>query len=180
MERLLTTFFNPPIDQPSHRLGAIAGIEIRAVPGWWLTLLGMLAAGQVVGWIIGPGEGVERILAGLGYGLIFVGSQVVHAAGHMVSGKLIDAPMDALLVTMTRWVNVYDDTGKRIPRRVHLGRALGGPIANLLVGTVFLLFALTNGGSLLWAGAVVNLLAGLGALLPFPSVDGAVIWLKRT
>ncbi len=66
------------------------------------------------------------------------------------------------------------------PGYVHLGRALGGPLLNLIVAGLFYagLPLLPSGiGYDIAARLVsVNLFFGLGALLPLPSVDGEVIW----
>jgi Zn-dependent protease len=105
---------------------------------------------------------------------------VLHALGHIVSGKLVGSAMNALLITATRDVNLYDGDQSAIPGRVHLGRALGGPLGNLLIAGICLGFGplLASGlGADLAASLIsVNLFFGLGGLLPLPSVDGEVIW----
>jgi Zn-dependent protease len=104
----------------------------------------------------------------------------VHALGHIVGGKLVSSPMDELLLTATRGVNIYHGDQNALPGRVHLGRSLGGPAMNLLAGLGLL--ALTPGAgagpgeALLARVMAVNLFMGVGSFLPIPSVDGAVIW----
>lgn len=107
-------------------------------------------------------------------------ANLVHAAGHVVGGRLVGAPMDELLLTGTRIATIYRGEQAGLPPRVHLGRALGGPAANLALALL-----LTLPAALLPAGRgreivrlLLNqtLLAGLGALLPLPSVDGEVVW----
>ncbi len=57
-----------------------------------------------------------------------------------------------------------------------LGRALGGPLFSIAAGAIALGVWAGVEGTLLLFFALVNLLVGFGVLLPFPSVDGEVIW----
>ena len=105
---------------------------------------------------------------------------VVHAAGHILGGLLVRSPMDELLFTATRGINLYSGDQARYPGRVHLGRALGGPLLNLLWAA--LLFAglphIRAGflSELAASLAATSLFIGAGSFLPLPSVDGWVIW----
>ena len=105
---------------------------------------------------------------------------VVHAAGHILGGLAVRSPMDELLFTATRGINLYSGDQARFPGRVHLGRALGGPLLNLLWAA--LLFAglpLVRPGFLADLAASLastSLFIGAGSFLPLPSVDGWVIW----
>jgi len=105
---------------------------------------------------------------------------ILHAFGHILSGKLVHSAMDDLLITAMRDVNLYHGDQRLIPGHVHLVRALGGPIFNLLVaGLCFALATVIVPG--FWLALVTSLVAtnlffGFGGLLPLPSVDGAVIW----
>ena len=58
---------------------------------------------------------------------------VLHAFGHILSGKMVHSAMDELLITATRDVNLYHGDQSLIPGYVHLVRSLGGPILNLFV-----------------------------------------------
>jgi hypothetical protein len=105
---------------------------------------------------------------------------VVHVLGHIFGGKLVHSPMDQLLVTATRDVNVYHGDQNVFPGHVHMARAIGGPILNLLVAWLCLAggekIATGFGADLLGMLASVNLFFGWGGFLPLPSVDGIVIW----
>ena len=105
---------------------------------------------------------------------------VLHAFGHILSGKLVNSAMDELLITATRDVNLYHGDQSIIPGHVHLLRSLGGPVFNLIVAGVLSAFA---GGMAqgFWSGLVTSLIStnrffGFGGFLPLPSVDGEVIW----
>src|SRR3954451_13285835 len=58
---------------------------------------------------------------------------VLHAFGHILSGKLVHSPMDELLITAMRDVNLYHGDQRLVPGHIHLVRAIGGPIFNLFV-----------------------------------------------
>ena len=105
---------------------------------------------------------------------------ILHAFGHILSGKLVHSAMDELLITATRDVNLYHGDQSLVPSHVHLARSLGGPVFNLFIAGVCSLFAsLPSPGfwSDLLAGLIsTNRFFGFGGFLPLPSVDGEVIW----
>ena len=105
---------------------------------------------------------------------------MLHAFGHILSGKMVHSAMDELLITATRDVNLYHGDQSLIPGHVHLVRSLGGPIFNLFVaGLCSALATVVAPGfwSALLASLIsTNLFFGLGGFLPLPSVDGEVIW----
>ena len=105
---------------------------------------------------------------------------VLHAVGHILSGKMVNSAMDELLITATRDVNLYHGDQNIVPGHVHLIRSLGGPVFNLIIAGLLSAFAMgvTPG---FWSGLVASLIStnrffGFGGLLPLPSVDGEVIW----
>jgi hypothetical protein len=105
---------------------------------------------------------------------------ILHAFGHILSGKLVRSAMDELLITTTRDVNLYHGDQDSLPGTTHLARALGGPLFNLGVAGLLGL-AVPPPAAGFWADLYarllsVNLFFGLGGLLPIPSVDGEVIW----
>jgi Zn-dependent protease len=116
------------------------------------------------------------VLIGLWYGVLLSLANQIHSLGHIVASKLIGAPMDAILMTATRNVNLHLTDQSQHPKGVHVRRALGGPSFNLVIG--LLAFALTR----LWESdgltmfALFNVLIGLFTLIPIPSIDGWVIW----
>ena len=105
---------------------------------------------------------------------------VLHAFGHILSGKLVNSAMDELLITSTRDVNLYHGDQHIIPGYVHLVRSLGGPVFNLIVAGL-LSFFVAGVSSGFWSGLLASLIStnlffGFGGFLPLPSVDGEVIW----
>jgi Zn-dependent protease len=123
---------------------------------------------------------VDRVYQSLLFTIAVEITTVLHAFGHIVSGKMVNSAMDELLITTTRDVNLYHGDQSIIPGHVHLIRSLGGPVFNLIVAG--LLSAFTAGMAPgFWSGLVASLIStnrffGFGGFLPLPSVDGEVIW----
>jgi hypothetical protein len=122
----------------------------------------------------------ERIYQSLLFTIAVEMTTVLHAFGHILSGKMVHSAMDELLITTTRDVNLYHGDQSAIPGHVHLVRSLGGPVFNLLIAGLCLIFApLLSPG--FWSDLVASLIStnlffGVGGFIPLPSVDGEVIW----
>lgn len=107
-------------------------------------------------------------------------STVLHAFGHILSGKLVNSAMNELLIASTRDVNLYHGDQRLVPGRIHLIRSMGGPLFNIIVaGVLYLFISIIQQG--FWSAMIaslisVNLFFGVGGLLPIPTVDGEVIW----
>jgi len=162
---------------PRRRLFTLAGVQWLATPWAWASVPGFIAVGIVLAMIGGAGDsGEERLLLGAGYGILLLIANVLHSVGHIIGGKLVGHPMDANLVTATRQINIYRGHQGHLPRRVHLGRALGGPVMNLLVGIIALIVGQAVEGQLIDAFGIINLVSAVLAFAPIPTVDGEVIW----
>lgn len=162
---------------PKRRLFSLFGIEWFATPYAWLSVPGFLGAGILLAFIGGEPSGLtQKLTIGIGYGVLIYIANIVHSLGHIFIGKLINAPMDANLVTATRHINLYYGDQSGFSTWVHIARSLGGPGLNLLIGFMSLLIWRVSGGFWLSAFANLNVIIGLGALMPIPTVDGWVIW----
>ena len=181
MNRYLRYGFIEDLDTVRHiRLGKLWGVELSVTPVTWLSpvvffLLGLLLNG------FRPGTGLTEAVYKAGVFTIGVEiSTLVHALGHILGGKLVRSPMDELLLTATRGVNIYSGDQDALPGYIHLGRALGGPVLNLIVAalvTVMQTFVGTGfNADLLGAIVSTSLFMGVGGFAPLPSVDGQVIW----
>jgi Zn-dependent protease len=122
----------------------------------------------------------ERLYQSMLFTIAVEITTILHAFGHILSGKLVRSAMDELLITATRDVNLYHGDQSLLPGSVHLVRSLGGPIFNLLIAAGCIAFTpmITHG---FWSDLVAsfistNLFFGIGGFLPLPSVDGEVIW----
>jgi Zn-dependent protease len=122
----------------------------------------------------------ERLYQAMFFTIAVEITTVLHAFGHILSGKFVHSAMDELLITTTRDVNLYHGDQSLLPGHVHLVRSLGGPLFNLLVAGVCYAFAplVTQvfWSALLASLISTNLFFGIGSFLPIPSVDGEVIW----
>jgi len=75
----------------------------------------------------------DRLFQALLFTIAVEITTVLHAFGHILSGKMVHSAMDELLITATRDVNLYHGDQSLIPGHVHLVRSLGGPLFNILV-----------------------------------------------
>jgi hypothetical protein len=122
----------------------------------------------------------ERFYQSLLFTIAVEITTVLHAFGHILSGKMVHSAMDELLITTTRDVNLYHGDQSAIPGHVHLVRSLGGPVFNLLIaGFCVMIAPLLSPG--FWSDLVASLIStnlffGVGGFIPLPSVDGEVIW----
>lgn len=148
---------------------------------WWATRYAWLspfswASLATVMALVDQQAGGARLPAALEYWAILYAANVVHSLGHVVAGRLARAPVQGILLTSTRDVVVYVQPGAAAPARRRLGRALGGPLANLAVGcAAFLAGRSAQTGWLVTVG-VINLGVAIWTLMPVPSLDGWVIW----
>ena len=161
-------------------VGKLWGIQLSVTPITWLSPIVFFGLGAVLT-LLEPGINLTQTLYHAGVFVIGVEiSTLIHALGHILGGKLVRSPMDELLLTATRGVNIYHGDQDTLPSFVHLGRAMGGPVLNLLVYYVMLQLLPYSGtgfmSDVLAAIASTSLFMGVGGFLPLPSVDGQVIW----
>ena len=161
-------------------IGRFWGVGLLVTPLTWLSpfvFFGLHFLLNLLNLQLGLAERLQQSLA---FALVVQLATAAHAFGHILSGKLAGGAMDELLITATRDVNIYHGDQGRVPGRVHLARALGGPLFNLLLAAAcapLAPLAAPGFGQALAASMVsTNLFFGLGGLLPLPSIDGAVIW----
>jgi Zn-dependent protease len=122
----------------------------------------------------------DRLYQALLFTIAVEMTTVLHAFGHILSGKMVHSAMDELLITATRDINLYHGNQDLVPGPVHLARSLGGPVFNVFIAGLFLLLA-TSVAPGFWSDLLArlistNLFFGFGGFLPLPSVDGEVIW----
>jgi hypothetical protein len=161
-------------------IGQFWGVRLLVTPTTWLGPLVFLGLHILLNLLNTNLSLSERLYQALLFTIAVEITTVLHAFGHILSGKMVHSAMDELLITATRDVNLYHGDQSIIPGHTHLIRSLGGPIFNLLVAG--LCSALAVGiapgfGSALVASLIsTNRFFGFGGFLPLPSVDGEVIW----
>jgi hypothetical protein len=169
------------LDSVRHiQLGRLGGVRLSITPIAWLSPLVFFALRLLIG-LLAPGMSQsERLYDALLFTIAVQVANPLHALGHILSGKLVRGAMDELLITATRDVNLYAGDQRAIPSHVHLGRALGGPVFNLLMAGIFYavlpFIPIGVGHTVVERIASMNLFFGAGGFLPLPSIDGEVIW----
>jgi len=162
---------------PRRKLFTLFGVEWLATPYAWLSppffcLLGIAAA------LLDHTESslTMCMLMGVIYSLLLYACNTIYSLGHILGGTILGAPMNALLVTGTRDVTVYIGSRAEVPLRIRMGRAVSGPLLNLLAGFLAVLFGRMLHVSWLTVFGYFNLGVGIWTLCPIPTMDGWVIW----
>jgi hypothetical protein len=158
-------------------LGKFLGVEILITSWTWLGAFVYFALYFIIKLNLSLND---RLTQAFFFALAVEITTAIHALGHIISGKLVNSAMDELLITALRDVNRYHGDQSQIKGTTHLGRALGGPVINLIAAGICIFIASfipTGFWSSLNASMIsVNLFFGLGGFLPLKSVDGEVIW----
>jgi uncharacterized membrane protein YjgN (DUF898 family) len=161
-------------------IGRFWGVNVLVTPFTWLGPFVFFGLHLLLNLLNSPLSLTERLYQALIFTIAVEITTVLHAFGHILSGKLVHSAMDELLITSTRNVNFYHGDQTIIPGHIHLVRSLGGPIFNLIVAGVGIAVAPAISAGFwtdLFASLIfTNLFFGLGSFLPIPSVDGEVIW----
>src|SRR5215211_7832004 len=122
-------------------IGRFWGVGLLVTPLTWLgpfvffgihLLLNMLNSGLSL---------TDRLYQALLFTIAVEITTVLHAFGHILSGKLVHSAMDELLITALRDVNLYHGDQSRIPGYIHLVRSIGGPIFNVFVAGICAMIA---------------------------------------
>jgi Zn-dependent protease len=163
---------------PSYQpIITIAGIPFTADEQSWQFVPPKLFIGIVVAFLTLPDLPLlERILTGLFFGGLLIMVLALHILGHVFSSKLVAPPMTEARITPVLIETLYHDDPEDVPSRVHLIRSAGGPIMNFVLGGISLVILDNTYNPALAFFAWANLVIGIIVLLPFPSVDGGVIW----
>lgn len=163
---------------PSYQpIITIAGIPFTADEQSWQFVPPKLIIGIVVALITLPDLALlERVLTGLFFGGLLLLVLFVHILGHILSSRLVAPPMTEARITPILIETLYHDDPEDVTSRVHLVRSLGGPIMNFALGGISLSILNNTYYPALTFFAGANLVIGVLVLLPFPLMDGEVIW----
>ena len=176
----MTLFVFENTDTPRlNKLFTLLDVDVMAAPRAWLGVVLALIIGVVVSLIANLVGGLgAQVLVGFVFGLMIYAAFFVHGLGHIISSRVVNAPMQFLILTTTVPITRYDDADEAsIPSRVHVGRSLGGPAANLVLAVVgFVLYALVAHSPFFLFLGMQNTVFVVMLLLPIPTLDGAVIW----
>lgn len=114
-------------------------------------------------------------------------SALWHDAGHVIAARRTGYPMSGLRLWTVFAINQYPANEGALPAQVHVQRALGGPVASLLLTVILAVvwLVLPQDTAARWSalfGLLVNLLVmTLQVFLPLGFNDGATLrrWLPK-
>lgn len=173
-------------------LGQLAGLRLTARGSALVTLLVIWALLSVIA-VLGIGLPAGQAVTGaLVCALLHYASEMVHQLGHALAARQTGYPMIGVAFWGPIGVSVYPKDEPPLPGRVHIRRALGGPLASGLLSVAAGLLVLYTTGTFTlgpdephfpavieWVSLflfVDNLAVfTLGALLPLGFTDGSTI-----
>jgi hypothetical protein len=162
---------------PRRRFFRILGVEVMATPYVWLSVPFFCVLGVLIAFGQRPEDAVARtLMLGMEYGLLLYVTNALHSLGHILAAKMAGTPMAVLLLTGTRDVTLYRREEPGPSKWMFIGRSLGGPLANMLIGFVALGMSHLFSAGWLFSLCIFNFAITAWTLCPVPSMDGWVIW----
>lgn len=163
---------------PRRRVLKLFGVNIEVTSYAWLSLPFWVALGIPIAFVVGQRQPIAQSLqTGFIYGLLLQLITVIHVVGHILSSKIVRAPMNVALFTATGGLTLYEDAQLTISKWTHIGRALGGPALNFMTGVVALAVSNQTGNTWLSFFGIANVAASLIIISGvIPHSDGSVIW----
>jgi hypothetical protein len=174
----------------AYRLGTIGGVKITARPSAIIASIALWAIATEVATTFFGASLASGIIQGLIVILLHWLLDLLHQAGHAIAARSTGYPMSGLRLWFLLSSGLYPLDEPELPARIHVRRALGGPIMSLIV-TVFaggIAWLMGSAGSLYTWIAVFAFLDNLliftlGAFLPLGFTDGSTLlrlWRQRT
>ena len=169
-------------------LGSFAGLKLSARKSVLIAYPGLAVGLGLIGgvWLALPV--LQALALGAACALIHLLGEFWHNLGHAAAARAVGYPMIGITFWGLLAASMYPKEEVALPARVHIWRALGGPLGSCLL-TLLALAALylANGVSPLlstiaWFFFLDNLLVySLGAFLPLGFTDGSTLlyWFKR-
>ncbi len=164
-----------------YQLGTLAGLRLTARPSAIFGILGLWALLGGLGYVLLDLPIATALGAGLAAAALHVGSEVFHQLGHAWAARRTGYPMIGVQLWGIFAASIYPAAEPPLPPATHIRRALGGPLASLLLtlaaGAVTLLLPEGVGRWIALFWFVDNLFVfTLQAALPLGFNDGATIW----
>jgi hypothetical protein len=170
-------------------LGRVAGIPVTATRSAIITWVALgIALALVDADVVGRSL-VAAVLGGIVGVVLHALSLLGHDLGHAVAAQQVGYPMERIRYWGPLSSTLYPEDEPSLPAAIHLRRALGGPIASLLLSVVALAIALavrSLGATATWLGIFLVFdnfaVLTLGALTPLGFNDGSTIlywWGRR-
>jgi hypothetical protein len=159
--------------EPGHRVVRLLGVEWRTTSLWWVSALWMVSFGAVFATAIAP-RSRQNPRSMVGLGALVPPAALVHTLGHWTGGRLVGAPLSGVVLNASIPFDLYPEMDE-VAGRVHLARALGGPLMSLAVGGVTAFLGARHRSLRLRYFGALNLMIGICALAPIPDIDGPVV-----
>ncbi|MGH2506660.1 MAG: hypothetical protein ACRDHZ_04480, partial [Ktedonobacteraceae bacterium] len=139
-------------------LGSLARVAIIALPVTFFVTPLLWIIFSVIGFtVLNMSLGVA-ILAGLVAVLLHWASEVVHHLGHAGAAQRTGYPMQSIVIGGIQGylaLSSYPANEPTLPDSIHVRRAIGGPIASLLLTLIFGAFVLLLTGSIWWVALLL-------------------------
>lgn len=169
--------------QKRLELGTFFGLRFTAATGTVIVGLGLLAAAVAIGaMILLDIPAGEAIVGGLICAVLHVFLEIGHQAGHAIAARRTGYPMKGIHFWWVLGGSVYSRKEGDLPARIHIRRALGGPIGSAVLSIVLVIIALAmrpwdqSPGWIAAFLALDNVLVfTLGAFLPLGFTDGSTL-----
>lgn len=172
-----------------YTLGRVLGLRITAETSAIISFIVLWVVLAVVGRQMLNFTVADVFVGGFIATVLHYLSELVHQFGHALAAARTGYPMSGVHYWLMLGRSMYPANEPPLPARVHIRRALGGPVMSIAVAFVFSIMALLLApvGGLVWALVVFvfleNLLIfGLGSFLPLGFTDGSTLihwWSKR-
>ena len=167
-----------------RKLGTIVGLKLSIVPSFFVGTILLWVILSVVSVVVLDLPILQAALWGLVAALLYWVIDIVHHLGHAYAARRTGYPMVGIRLG-TRFIfgtSVYPNNEEPLPAKIHIRRALGGPIGSLLFTVVFGIIAVLLypvGGVIWWLVLYISLTSFLmftmGPFIPLGFTDGSTI-----
>ena len=159
----------------------IWGTQLQTSQSGFVAALALWLVLTLVGWqLLGMGVGTAVIFGFLGSLLHFI-AVIWHHLGHAYVAYKVGYPMSSIRLWFLLATERYPKNEPTLAAEIHINRALGGPVASLLLSLLSLIVVLLlYSGTLAYYLALFFLLDNffifcLGSLLPLGFTDGSTL-----
>lgn len=163
-------------------LGQIGDLEISAKPSAFIAFVAVWLGMSVLGMLLAHLTIVEGVVSGFIIACLHYMSELIHQLGHAGAARNTGYPMRGIRFVHVLAFSLYPKDEPELSGKIHIRRALGGPLISFLVTLVALLILLVAqnvGGLLYWIALCFFLdnlfVFTLGAFLPLSFTDGGTI-----
>ncbi len=177
----------PPIVQPTDEVTTVGKVFTTplVVKGKSWFPIAQVLAWPIMAWVAKKRRPERSWLQSLGVGAltmpVVLGSEWGHNLAHAAAAHIVGKPMDAIRVIGGMPLLVYYDINdETVTPRQHIMRSLGGPVFNILVLPIALLFRQRTdpdsvGRDIANTAVATNAFLPAVGLLPIPGIDGGPI-----